>query len=442
MRFRRRLKICKGVSLNVSGSGISTSIGLRGASITTGNNGVYANYGIPGTGIYNRQKIAGGNSSRSTLTSNFSSSPQHGSKVVVRFSMDLDDNNNPIVMDQNGVPITDDILLSAIKRTPEYKQGVHVLSQRVINRIAEKDSGFIEIYKHTERPISEKEVLAALNELQPEVYDKNTYSKEEPTLEGIKSQLEEESKNKISSILFWTIKKKREQYVSSNLQHRFDEIHSNWAKEKKEFEDYEDRLKKEYDELNLKEYEKKKSRIENILAGEESYVEQKIQTIISQIELPIEFSIDYEYHPDDATLLVDLDLPEIEDMPNEIAKTLKSGKVSVRTKSQKQTTQEYATCVCGLAFFFSGMFFNVSTKINWIRISGYTQRLNPKTNTINDDYVFSVKFNRDDFSRLDYKNINPVESLMHFPHLIDLTTTYRMKTINPQHELKTIDCNN
>ena len=179
MRFRRRLKICKGVSLNVSGSGISTSIGLRGASITTGNNGVYANYGIPGTGIYNRQKIAGGNSSRSTLTSNFSSSPQHGSKVVVRFSMDLDDNNNPIVMDQNGVPITDDILLSAIKRTPEYKQGVHVLSQRVINRIAEKDSGFIEIYKHTERPISEKEVLAALNELQPEVYDKNTYSKEE-----------------------------------------------------------------------------------------------------------------------------------------------------------------------------------------------------------------------------------------------------------------------
>jgi len=435
MRFRRRLKICKGVSLNFSGSGISTSIGFRGASITMGKNGVYANYGIPGTGIYNRQKIAGGSTSRSD---NSSSS---GSKVFVRFSMNLDDNNNPIVMDQNGVPITDDILLSAIKRTPEYKQGVHVLSQRVIDQIAEKDSDFIEIYKHTERPVTERAVLAALNEIQPEVYEKNTYCKDEPTIDEIKTQLEEESKAKISSILFWTTKRKREQFIDSNLQQRFDEIHSKWAKEKKEFEDYEDEFKKEFDELRLKECEEKKNAMKAVLAGEVSYVEQKIQKIISQIKLPVEFSVDYEYHPEESTLLVDLDLPEIEDMPNEIARTLKSGKVSVRTKSQKQTAQEYATCVCGLAFFFSGMLFNVSTKINWIRISGYTQRLNPKTNTINDDYVFSVKFNRDDFSHLDYKKINPVESLMRFPHLLNLTATYKMKTIDPLQELKNEDFN-
>ncbi len=440
MRFRRRLKVCKGVSLNLSGSGISTSMGIRGASITVGKNGTYANYGIPGTGIYNRQKIAGGSSSRSTSPSQYSSSS--GSKVVVRFSMDLDDNNNPIVMDQNGIPIVDDILLSAIKRTPEYNQGVHELYQRVIDQIAEKDSDFIEIYKHTERPVTERAVLAALNEIQPEVYEKNTYCEDEPTIDGIRSQLEEEAKNQISSILFWTIKRKREQYIDSNLQQRFDDIHSKWAKEKKEFEDYEDAFKKEFDELRLKECEEKKSAMRDVLAGEESYVEQKIQKIVSQIELPVEFSIDYEYHPDEATLLVDLDLPEIEDMPNEVAKILKSGKVSVHTKSQKQTSQEYATCVCGLAFFFSGMLFNVSTKINWIKISGYTQRMNPKTNTIDDDYVFSVKFNRDDFSRLDYKKINPVESLMRFPHLLNLTATNKMKAIDPQQELKTIDFNN
>lgn len=59
--YRRRLKLIPGVFLNFSKSGISTSIGPRGAKLTIGKSGVYANVGIPGTGIYNRQKISGKN---------------------------------------------------------------------------------------------------------------------------------------------------------------------------------------------------------------------------------------------------------------------------------------------------------------------------------------------------------------------------------------------
>lgn len=55
--YRKRISIAPGVRLNVSKKGISTSFGVRGASITTGRNGTYLNTGIPGTGIYNRQKI-------------------------------------------------------------------------------------------------------------------------------------------------------------------------------------------------------------------------------------------------------------------------------------------------------------------------------------------------------------------------------------------------
>ena len=56
MRFRRRAKLFPGVYLNFSKSGIST-IGVRGASINIGKQGTYLNTGIPGTGIYDRQKI-------------------------------------------------------------------------------------------------------------------------------------------------------------------------------------------------------------------------------------------------------------------------------------------------------------------------------------------------------------------------------------------------
>lgn len=57
--YRRRIKIIPGVHLNFSKSGISTSIGVKGASVTLGKNGTYLNAGIPGLGIYSRQKLGG-----------------------------------------------------------------------------------------------------------------------------------------------------------------------------------------------------------------------------------------------------------------------------------------------------------------------------------------------------------------------------------------------
>lgn len=61
--FRKRVKILRGVNLNISKSGTSLSVGPRGAKVTIGKRGVYANVGIPGTGIYTRKKIANTNNS-------------------------------------------------------------------------------------------------------------------------------------------------------------------------------------------------------------------------------------------------------------------------------------------------------------------------------------------------------------------------------------------
>jgi hypothetical protein len=51
LRFRRRVKLLPGVHVNISRSGISTSVGVRGGSLTFGKRGTYLNAGLPGTGI-------------------------------------------------------------------------------------------------------------------------------------------------------------------------------------------------------------------------------------------------------------------------------------------------------------------------------------------------------------------------------------------------------
>lgn len=57
MKFRKRISLGKGVKLNVSKSGLSTTIGVKGLSANIGKKGAYLNTGIPGTGIYDRNKI-------------------------------------------------------------------------------------------------------------------------------------------------------------------------------------------------------------------------------------------------------------------------------------------------------------------------------------------------------------------------------------------------
>jgi tetratricopeptide (TPR) repeat protein len=51
-RFWRRIRIAKGVTLNLSKGGISTSFGPRGAKYTIGRRGHRATVGLPGTGLF------------------------------------------------------------------------------------------------------------------------------------------------------------------------------------------------------------------------------------------------------------------------------------------------------------------------------------------------------------------------------------------------------
>lgn len=50
-RFRKSVKILPGVKLNLSKSGVSTSIGGKGATLNLSSKGKKATLGIPGTGL-------------------------------------------------------------------------------------------------------------------------------------------------------------------------------------------------------------------------------------------------------------------------------------------------------------------------------------------------------------------------------------------------------
>lgn len=50
-RFQKRVKLFPGVTLNLSKSGVSTSVGIKGARITKGHGKTRATVGLPGSGL-------------------------------------------------------------------------------------------------------------------------------------------------------------------------------------------------------------------------------------------------------------------------------------------------------------------------------------------------------------------------------------------------------
>lgn len=59
LRYRKRIKVAPGVYLNLSKSGVSTTLrGGTGMSINIGKDGTFLNTSIPGTGLYGRNKLS------------------------------------------------------------------------------------------------------------------------------------------------------------------------------------------------------------------------------------------------------------------------------------------------------------------------------------------------------------------------------------------------
>lgn len=421
MRYRKRINLSKGLGLNLSKSGISFSLGVKGASVTVGKSGVYQNIGLPGTGLYSRNKISGSRKSGSGAA---------GKIPLLEVRFNIDDDGKIIIKDKDELEITDEALLRKIKHTVEYKQAAQQLFKRKHDQIEAESEKFINIYQFTPKFKNEAFWFNELNQLKHLIFIEEKYKIEKPEIGKVKQKLIEITNKKIKSILFWTNKKRRAQYIKENLDEFYEIKVKEWedalAKHGKSEEDRKIRIV-EYN----KDIDKKRGIIENcILKGDDEFINNSIQTKLNDIELPVEFSIDYEYDPK-GHLFVDLDLPEIEDLPTAKAQILQSGKISIKNKNLKELKKDYATCVCGLAFYFAGEFFNISPMILSITISGYTQRPSPKTGNIEDQYVYSVIFKREIFDKLNIQKIDPIRAFENFESFIHVNSAFELKTITP-----------
>lgn len=304
----------------------------------------------------------------------------------------------------------------------------------------------------------------AVNDAKKEL-DKIETLESEPTLENVREELVKQAKIEIKSFWPWKQNKLRKEFVESSSERVFQEKHKIWKDNYTNHEklvsealailetkqkEYNDKIKeretyiitraKELFSERVSQWTKERDEffdvyertMRNVLDGDRNYVLNAIQAAFANDaeELPMEYFVDIAYDEINGRILVDLDLPEIEDIPENKVTTLASGKQTIKAKSQTNVKEDYANCVCGLSIYIASIIFNVSLKIKEVEISGFTQRLGNNSAIATDQYILLINFNRELFQKIKFENYTSLEAIDFFKHHIDMTKSFVMKEIN------------
>lgn len=138
------------------------------------------------------------------------------------------------------------------------------------------------------------------------------------------------------------------------------------------------------------------------------WAEEAIEGWLSEAESPVPFSVETEIVPGRRAVMIDLDLPEIEDMPDRKLVQLADGTLKIKKKTQKEQREDYRTCVLGLGEYVAGHVLAIVPQAERVAVSAYTQRRDEGTGEALDAFIYSVVFERAAF-RAGYQEIDPYD---------------------------------
>lgn len=396
MRYRKSVKICKGVKVNFSKSGASLTVGGKGASVSVGKKGTYLNTGIPGTGLYNRTKISGGSTNKSAKKSGTRSSTSR--------------NNNYVA--------------TPVDQHPDVS--FEYLDEQYLD-----DAAFTEVYKQSCDVHPAAAYAKMVEGMKPKEYKIQPFPVPMPDEKSVEAFLREQYKAETSkSFKLLNSKAKEDAFVASNIAAALNEHRNAWNEAKEDYLEIEKQKKVQADRQYKQRFLIQKEHLSKLHNNDEDTVYEAVDAWLSDIEFPFEFNTDYMLEGN--KLLVDLDLPEIEDMPDRYYRRMADGSYKLKDKAQKTIKEDYYKCVIGLAMCFVTNLFKCAIGVNTIVLSAYTQRRDSK-GIINDDYILSFEFDRDQLANMNVGDTfeETEKALFSFNGKCQVLSDRSFKTIEP-----------
>jgi hypothetical protein len=174
----------------------------------------------------------------------------------------------------------------------------------------------------------------------------------------------------------------------------------------------EERLQHEADEARRKDdYERGRY-------SDTDSMERVLAERLAALDWPRETEVSFQVREGGEVCWLDVDLPEIEDVPAARAVPAARGlKVNVRKKSDTQVRGEYMQHIHGVLFRIIGEVFHCLPTVQQVVASGYSQRPDPATGHVRDDYLLSVRVQRDQWGALHFGNLAAIDVTASFEQM-------------------------
>ena len=390
-RFRKSVKLMPGVRLNLSKRGGSLSLGPRGASVTVGRQGVYGNVGLPGSGVSYRTRL----DTARTRASGAAASSAMPQSAHVR--VELEDDGKVILRDDAGAELSP-------RAAKAFRDGHAELLQQWLEQQCNHWNAGIEaiLNLHLQTPSR-----ASGSRFEPISFAEERTPPFEPI-----------------PVPWWTMLMpwrradiERQNEEKALLNRKAEEA---WQARRREHMESEEHRRKLY---------------ESAASGDVQAMQAAFEDVLQRIDWPRETSVSFELDDHGSTLWLDVDLPEIEDLPSQTASVASRGlRISVKEKSDTQRRKEYMVHIHAIVFLLIGYAFARLSTLQQAVVSGYSQRTSKMTGVTSDEYLLSVTVRRDQWEGLNLENlqaIDPVTSLEQFELRRTMTKTGVFTPIEP-----------
>jgi len=414
-RFRRSIRIAPGLRVNLGKTGLSLSAGVRGASVTVGPKGAYGNVGLPGTGISYRSKL-GGSSSRSRAaaearhTEKYIESARRDEvvrSVLKKITLHLSDDGVIQALDEHHNPLNPEFVKAVWQQKSD---AVREWLKAEADRINGDIDLLANIFHDTPAPNSQPTYsMVPFSEIEPQKPQRLVLSTLGFFRRMFKSQRDSHAE----------LQARLDKEFHAELQH-WETNHAHWTSRKNSHDSKERQLQDTFPDR---------------IRSDVPLMEEMLERALDQLSWPRETTIAIEIRELGHAAWLDADLPEIENLPQRTAQLAASGrKLNIKAKAQKQLRKEYATHVHGIALRIAGVTFATLPAVERAIVSGYTQRVNNAHGNTEDQYLYSVRIERQAYSKLNFdalENVDPIAAFDLFEYVRSMNANLEFRPIQP-----------
>lgn len=378
-RLRRSVTLLPGLRLNLGLSGVSLSAGPRGASLNLGSRGLYGNVGLPGTGVSyrHRLRVPGVADMAFQSAAELPGARVEGRTVRMTMQLDLDAQGRLTIRDADGA-LLEPALERRLRREHEPQ-----LRAWLEERERQIDDGFeamTSVHWSTPAPVwvspFVRDAFTAPEPIAPE-----------PPAIGFWDRL-------------WSARRHAKESAHAEAQAAFAQAHAAWTTARAAHESRESA---------------EAAAFEHAVRNDPDVMEEVLEHAFDAITWPRETRLRFALDDTAHTLLLDVDLPEVERVPaRDAAMAARGLKLNIRERSVVQVRRAYAQHVHGVLFRAAGVAFATLPALQELVVSGYSQRRDPQTANLRDEYLVSTRIERVAWERIDFTALEHLDVMAYF----------------------------